>query len=1311
MPYPSIYISGNLISQELIEQLDDDSAVGQRPADFGLESGTRVRQDIARAWTDANDYWRIFKRKLESLKETERGTTETRNQWMIPLLSLLGYDLNFRQQPEPIHEKNYDISHRASNCDDLPVMIVSAKDELDKKPEGTTRYRMSPHALVQEYLNVTEHTYGLVTNGKLLRLLRDNGRITRLTYLEFNLEKIFEEDLYADFALLYRLLHVSRMPHTQAQVVDSIIEKYYQQAIEAGTRIRSSLSKAVEQAIKLLANGLLQHPANDALRLQLQRGEMSSLDFYQAQLRLVYRLLFIMTIEERRLVYPEKLTDEKQRLSDIYYRYYSLQQLRNLAGKKHLVQPRQHNLYIQLWHNFQLLEQQRYAGKLGMQALGSGLFEPGKLQPLDSCKMYNKDLLDALYHLSYFTDEESGQTIRVNYGALNVEEFGSVYEGLLEYEAQVSEVNGQWQFVFIKSDERSKSGSHYTPEELVQPLIKHSLEYLIEDKLKEKDPVASLLSLKVCDVACGSGHILLSAARRIALELARKQFNEEQPSPSHLRWATRQVINHCIYGVDKNPLAVDLCKVAMWIEAHNPGDPLNFLDHHIKCGDSIVGLAHKEELEKGIADEAFKTLPGDDKAIAAAFLKRNKQERKQQAQAALEFEQVMSAEVEAIIEQYNLFKNLPEHTSEEVANKEKQYRKYEQDYHRKRMKQLTDAQVAQFFIPKTDGNKPYLLTDAEYRKFLRELNKHLGPLQSNKLARAQIIGDKENKNFFHWFLEFPEVFSEGGFDCVLGNPPFLGGQKLSGSFGYNYLEYLRAVFPPLGAEDLVSYFFRRIFYIIKKGGFLSLISTNTITQGKAREGSLDIILGQNGIINHAVKSIKWPGLANVDVSLITIAKNRFVANKYLNNVKVNAINAFLDDSETVKSPFTLFQNDKLGFQGSIILGKGFILEDNEAKLLISKNPNNKEVVFRYLIGDDLNNNIDQSPRRWVINFFDWDISKVQDYHDVYKIVLENVKPQRLEIISEKKEKGKELGVHDSRSVDEWWKYLWPRPELYEKIRNSNRVLVHTRVSKTHAFAFSPTSYVFSDATLIFAFEEFYRFLVLQSTLHESWSWKYSSTMKGDRRYSVSEAFQSFPFPQILDQQQKQQLEFIGEAYHEHRRQLMLAMQLGLTKTYNAFHAREIQPGITTQQLQQLDKKAIEIKFGKEVWNLWNHLQKTKETCSIEEAIAGIVKLRELHVQMDNAVLDAYGWNDIALCHDFYEVDYLPENDRWRYTIHFDARKEVLKRLLELNHKIHEEEVKAGLWDKKGKKKYKTPDDEISRVDEPDENYGGLFGQK
>lgn len=1287
MRYTAIYISGNLISQELIDKLDDDAYLGQRPADFGLESGTRTRQDIARAWTDANDYWKIFKRKLDALKDTERGTTETRSQWMIPFLGLLGYELNYIQQPEIINEKSYDISHRVTSRDGMPVMIVSAKDELDKKPEGVTRYRMSPHALLQEYLNVTEHTYGLVTNGKLLRLLRDNGRITRLTYLEFNLEKIFEDDLYADFALLYRLLHITRMPQSQGQAADSIIEKYYQQAIVAGTRIRTKLSEAVEDAIKVLANGLLQHPGNDELKQQLQTGRISGIEFYQTQLRLVYRLLFVMTIEERRLVYPEKATPEQQRLSDIYYRYYSVQHLRNLAGKKHLAQGLHHNLYIHLWQTFKLLEQPKYAEKLGMQALGSGLFESGRLRPLDSCKMYNKHLLQALWHLGYFYDEESKQTIRVNYGALNVEEFGSVYEGLLEYEAQVSEVNGQWQFVFVHSTERSKSGSHYTPEELVQPLIKHSLEYLIEDKLKEKQPVEALLSLKVCDVACGSGHILLSAARRIALEVARKKYLEEQPSPEHLRWATRQVINKCIYGVDKNPLAVELCKVALWLEAHNPGEPLNFLDHHIKCGDAIVGLAHREELDKGIADEAFKALPGDDKTIASAFLKRNKQERAQHTQTSFAFDADVKNEVLQLIEQYNLFKNLPERTPEEVALKERQYHKYEQDIHRIRLRQLADAQVAQFFIPKTDANKPAILTDAEYRSFLRQVNKGLSLLQSNTLAKAQVLANA--KQFFHWFLEFPEVFNEGGFDCVLGNPPYLGDKKQKNVLGESFLEFIKYNYG-VGINDLVVYFFLRIFTLLNKGKFLSLITTSSISQGDMRMGALERIISNGGNINFAVKSIRWPGIAKLNVALLSIKKGKLTVEKVSLNGKLEQkISSFLSATEDIGNPFDLKENERKIFTGYYFLGDGFLLTNEDAKRIINNDQKYKDVIFPFINGDDLNEFPDQRNSRSIINYFDWpldeqyDLQKdtpmgrpyARDYQICIQIVEDLVKPERQRWMVDNE--GKEIvGVHALRKPlpEKWWIYGESRPGMRKAISNLKNFFAVAQTTKHFNLVQIAATNAISQTAFVLATERFSEFVLVQSTFHFDWSVKYGNS-KGDTfRYAPSKCFETFPFPKRLYDENKDELEQIGKWYHEHRRQLMLAMQLGLTKTYNAFHAREISSVVDSKTLQDLDKKAIEKQCGKEVWNLLNHLQRTPGTCSIEEAIAGIVQLRALHVQMDMAVLAAYGWQDIPLKHDFYEVDYLPENDRIRHTIHPDARKEVLKRLLALNHEIHEEEV-------------------------------------
>ncbi|MCC6725951.1 MAG: restriction endonuclease, partial [Saprospiraceae bacterium] len=859
-----------------------------------------------------------------------------------------------------------------------------------------------------------------------------------------------------------------------------------------------------------------------------------------------------------------------------------------------------------------------------------------------------------------------------------------------------------------------------------------------------------LLSLKVCDVACGSGHILLAAARRIGLALARVRTGEDQPNPAAMRLAVRDAIRHCIYGVDKNPLAVELCKVALWLEAHNPGQPLNFLDHKIKCGDAIVGLALRSELERGIPDEAFKTLPEDDKDITKALVKRNKDERKQREvqnlQLQTDFEKTLDNHAKEALKEYEQFLHLPETTPEEIATKEKNYRRFIDGKGYTWQKIMADAQVAQFFIEKNAASKDLLLTDGEYRQMLAGYR----GWQTQKTAKA--TGVAAERRFFHWFLEFPEVFAGGGFDCVLGNPPFLGDKKLRSTFGIEYLEYLKTAYAPAGAIDLVAYFFRRIFSILKPNGFQSLIATNTIAQGSTREGGLEVILQENGTINHAVRSMRWPGLAAVEVALVTIFKGAWLSKATLDQKSVAQITPYLDDAEPLGNPHALHQNQGKSFIGSYVLGMGFIMEPEEAQRLIAQNPDNEDVLFPYLNGEDLNSSPDQSPSRWVINFFDWPIRRYSeeewkgldrdrrddirthfrngkfeaiappdykspvglDYFDVFKIVEEKVKPERQRW--KKDENGNDIfgtfAVRDPMP-ERYWHYGEKRPALYRTIELLDRVLVHTRVTKTHSFDFVQKGRVFSDATIVFAYSKFSSFSCLQSVIHEFWAWQYSSTMKGDRRYAPSDCFETFPFPQNLPKPIEAKLEAIGSRYHEHRRQLMLAVQLGLTKTYNQFHNQQLMVG-KWQSAGEVEKAA-----GKDTAYLWKHLEKTPGTIPFGEAVERILQLRHLHVQMDEAVLEAYGWHEdsakwgkaIALRHDFHEVDYLPENDRTRFTIHPDARKEVLKRLLLLNHEVYAEEVKQGLHEKGRKAKPKAaPEEESGNGDEPREYLPGEQGR-
>jgi type I restriction-modification system DNA methylase subunit len=1280
MNFPSIDIQGSILSNDLLAKIRGEQASFQSGKDFNSDfTNAKLKDDISLAWQEAKGQWAIYKSKLARLKEGENGTTETRNFWISPLLTNLSYNLTFNRQAEELNGKLFPIGYRDSSLDNYPLYVGGYHESLDKRPENK-QLRVSPHAMLQEYLNYSEHLYGIVTNGKQLRLLRDASRITRLSYVEFNLEKMMEEDLYSDFVIFYRLLHASRMPKRIDGGAESIIEKYHQEGLEAGSTIRNKLGDAVKGAILNLANGFINDPNNTELRAAFENGNVDLGEYYRHQLRIIYRLLFLFVIEERNLVYADSKTSETKRFNQIYFNHYSLLRLRKLAKK---IPPPEANRHNDLWQGlvstFSLFEKKEIGQKLGIMSLQGDLFGYTAIQnsyyDLHQCTLNNAVLLNIIKSLSYF-ENENQILIAVNYGGLDVEEFGSVYEGLLELQLTLNKIEGSEQYScnFDSSNERGKSGSHYTPEELVQPLIKHSLEYLIEDRLKpyqqkkatKETTVSSLFQLKICDVACGSGHILLSAARRVALEIARVQTDEEQPNPLAIRKAMKDVVRNCIYGVDKNPLAVELCKIALWLEAYNPGEPLNFLDHHIKCGDAIIGLAHRSELDNGIANEAFKTLAGDDAVIAKNYRDRNVKERKERDanQLKVEFAKATESSVQETMAEYKTFNHLPESTPEEIEQKSKAYQKFIVGKGFTFLKAMADTQVAQFFIPKTDANKDLMMTDGDFRLILSGYK----GWQDRRIAKATAIAFEQR--IFHWFIEFPEVFSDGGFDCILGNPPFLGDRRLKEAYGELFLEWIRYNFTEGATVDLVVYFFLRINSILKSKGFQSLISTNTVAQGKAREFGLEKLIANGSVLNHAVKGMKWPGLAAVEVSLITLYKGAWGGKYFLNGKETNQISPFLDTADNTGTPFPLSLNDGKSYQGSIILGKGFVLEPDEVEGLFLESDKYKSVIFPYLNGDDLNNNSDQSPSRFVINFFDWSEEKAATFKHPYNILLERVKPER-QRWKEDKSGNPIVGEYALRHPlpEKWWHHCEKRTALYNAAKQLSRVLVSCRVSKYVNQSFVEVGAIFDVATSVVMRSEYWEYAFLQSSLHDQWAWKYASTLESRIRYVNVDCIDTFPISESLSSEIQNSLEIIGEAYHEHRKQIMLAMQLGLTKTYNLFHSN----AITAQSINDKDKQ---------VASLQKHLEKTVNTISFDEAMRGILKLRELHLQMDEAVLDAYGWNDIELKHDFYDVDYLPENDRVRFTIHSEARKEVLKRLLELNHKIHEEEVEAGLFDKK-----------------------------
>ena len=516
MNYPSIRIEGAILSPDILGRIED--LPGQKPADFGLDSSVKVKDEIARAWADAQDYWRIFQRKLETLKPDSPATSETRQQWIVRLLALLSYQIEYQARGTELNGKLFSISHRATNRAQAPVQIVGYREPagLDRKPANAI-VRMSAHAVVQEFINLNEQLYGLVTNGRVIRLLRNSSRLIKLSYLEFDLDRIFTDGLFSDFAILYRLLHATRLPITNETAGDSWIEQYHLDSLESGARIRYGLSRAVESAIRDFANGFLKHPENTALREAVVGNALAAADYYKNLLRLIYRLLFLMVIEERDLVFPPAV-DKPRR--DIYRNYYSVHRLRLLSEHRYLADHRRHDLWLSLQSTFRLFEADGPGQKLGVAPLAGDLFDRDAIRHLAGCTLGNDVLLGCLRALNVYEHPENHQLIRVNYAALNVEEFGSVYEGLLEYKPAFHVHGNDIEFAFEQGDERAATGSHYTPDDLVQPLIKHSLDYLIGERLKAPDPEAALLDLRVADITCGSGHILLAAARRIATELA-----------------------------------------------------------------------------------------------------------------------------------------------------------------------------------------------------------------------------------------------------------------------------------------------------------------------------------------------------------------------------------------------------------------------------------------------------------------------------------------------------------------------------------------------------------------------------------------------------------------------------------------------------------------------------------------------------------------------------------------------------------------------------------------------------------------------
>jgi hypothetical protein len=826
----AIQIEGNLVAADITSLLSTGSIKGQLSEDFGLAKTDKLADEIATAWGDAKAYWAAFQRKLARLQEDDTATTITR-EWAVSLLESLSYKAILTRQAEEVDGQTYAISHRADAGENKPpIHIVGCRLKLDQRPPSGTP-RLSAHGLVQEYLNKTEHLWAITTNGYRWRLLRDSTLMTRLSYIEFDLEQILNGENFAEFGIFYRLFHRSRLPEGMDDADKCLLEFYHQETLQQGGRVRDKLRDGVEEALRIFGNGFIQHPENEHLRSKvcssaLAPSEKDALkrnyepEFYRQLLRLIYRLLFLMVAEGRELL----LIGEDVEKGRIYREYYSVERLRRLAERPSYRREGFQDLWQGLCVTFKLFDENWRGQVLGLSPLNGDLFGSNTLPDIDNCAIDNYDLLQAIKHLSLYVDKNSLR--RVNYASLDVEELGSVYESLLDFHPQVRVSQGIYEFMLVYGSDRKTTGSFYTPPQLVQQLIKTGLEPVIQEKLKSsviinetKLPVIlsgtkcseepqihdenrdaslrfapfsmtieqlakekALLSLKIVDPACGSGHFLLAAARRIGKELARIRTGETEPGKEPLNLAIRDVIQNCIYGVDLNPLAVDLCKVALWIEGFYSGMPLNFLDHRIKCGNSLVGVLDLDVLKEGIPDEAYKAVTGDNKTLSTQFKKRNKEERKNQGQLSI-FENLESDRTQ-YIENARKLGEITETTPQEVREKQARYKDSRKNPGWWRDFSACNLWTAAFFMGLTEENLQLLPTTAALSRLVR--SSASAPPDQDALKRyyelnyeqsIQNIVDAANrlaekKHFFHWCLEFPEVFEQGGFDCVLGNPPW-----------------------------------------------------------------------------------------------------------------------------------------------------------------------------------------------------------------------------------------------------------------------------------------------------------------------------------------------------------------------------------------------------------------------------------------------------------------------------------------------------------------------------------------------------------
>ncbi|GJE50944.1 hypothetical protein GOFOIKOB_3998 [Methylobacterium tardum] len=762
--FDAITLEGGLIAPAMLSQIARIEADEQTAADYGVARGLILRDEIARAYRIAQAHYADLTAHPEpSLAATQRFTE-----------ALLRDVLEFRDLvPVGRHDRDGDIYPVTFEGlgGRVPVVVVPPADGIDRVSASLTAAgrRGSAASVVQDWLNAEDAAlWGLACCGTRLRLLRDNPSLTRPAYIEADLDAIFTNEGRVDFAVLWLLLHATRFGKPTDAVTDCTLERWRLAGLKEGEVARDRLRDGVEEALLALGTGFLSHPANGELRKFVGSGVIPAQAYFEQCLHLVYRLIFLFVAEDRDLLHPPQTAALKRQR---YAQGYSLGSLRQASIRRSA-----YDAHADRWEALQVVFRGLGDGEeeLGLPAL-SGLFEPGRMDDLESCALANRDLMRAIHRLAWLRGQDG--TLPVNWRDMQTEELGSVYESLLELAPRISP-NGR-ELLFAegaetKGNARKTTGSYYTPDSLVQALLDTVADPVMDRVVSSsQDPTRALLSLRIIDPACGSGHFLLAAARRLATRVARVR-NGGVASADQYREAMRDVVRRCVHGVDRNPMAIDLAKVALWIESIEPGKPLGFLDANLVCGDALLGtFAFGEKLDSlldsGVPDEAYKPMTGDDKAVCRQYYLINRDERVGQGRLDIFDDKAWKLQNSYIEKLVETFREMPEDTPRERRARQELWQQAMSDPGLLAKRQAADIYVAAYLLGKDSQaiahDERLIPTTADIAAVLRQVSIKPEIEASGSLACA-------TARVLHWGLTFADAFAAGGFDIVVGNPPW-----------------------------------------------------------------------------------------------------------------------------------------------------------------------------------------------------------------------------------------------------------------------------------------------------------------------------------------------------------------------------------------------------------------------------------------------------------------------------------------------------------------------------------------------------------